>query len=126
MATTEVIETVETVDISDWCPEIKPGADWEITLEVEDDNGDIETTTGWDCACTLKNKANGETKVALTVGSGITHTPGQGKFEFRVTAAQTAAFDCNQVSGDVLVTDADGKKSFPFRFTIAVAEVITS
>ena len=125
MATTEVIETIETADLSDWFPDIKPGADWKWTLEVQDDNGDVQDTTGWDCACKVKNKANGETKASLTVGSGITHTTGQGQFDFAITDTQTAALDCNQVEFDVLLTDDTGEKTIPVKATVDVAEVIT-
>lgn len=126
MATTITIESVNTVDMSDYFPAIEPGRDWKWEYQVQDDNGNVEDTTGWDCSCTMRDKANGEEKIALTVGSGITHTPALGKFEFQVTDEQTETLDCLQVEFDLLITDDSGTKFTLLKATVPIEEVITT
>ena len=89
-------------------PPIKPGADWDWTLEVTDDNGVAVDTTNYTLSITGKSEINGETIFTLTIESGITHTAALGKFAMHISGATTALYDVRRIVWDSLLTTAGG------------------
>jgi len=89
-------------------PAIKPGADWEWTFYVQDDNEDPVDTTGWSFQMMGRDRVNGEKVFEISTENGkCTMTAAQGKFACKLTAAETALIDVKKVVWDCLLTDDD-------------------
>lgn len=125
MATTNEV-VIDELPIELNLPPIVAGADYEFSLQILDDNDAAQDTTGWDM--TIKGRAtdvNGEVVFTLTVGSGITHTPAQGKFDIKITDTVSASLNIPYVSWDCKITDADGDITYPFEGVFKVKQPVT-
>jgi hypothetical protein len=107
-------------------PPIKVGSDYEFTIEILDDNEAAQDTTNW--TMELKGRtpnANGEEVFSLSVSSGITHTPAEGKFAVKISNAITSLFNVSKIVWDVKITDSNGDITFPFEGTFTVLATVT-
>jgi len=102
------------------------GEDYRLTWRVMDDNRAIQDTTDWDMSITLREKnKSGKVIVTLTTVSGITHTPGLGRFDVHVTDTVTATIKVKKVAWDMKLTDAAGLIAYPAEGIISVLETVT-
>lgn len=102
------------------------GEDYRFTLRIKDDNGNVTDTTDWDMDIIFReNNKNGETVFTLGVGSGITHTPGIGRFDVHITDTQTLLIDVSRLAWDMKLTDADGLIWYPMEGVVQVKETVT-
>lgn len=107
-------------------PVLVAGMDYRFSLQILDDNGDPYDTTGYDM--TIKGRAmdeNGDVLFTLSVGSGITHTPAQGKFDIKISNTVSAAINVPYVAWDCKIEDASGEFTFPFKGTLKIQQPVT-
>lgn len=107
-------------------PVMVAGMDYRFSLQILDDNGSPYNTTGYDM--TIKGRAideSGDVLFTLAVGSGITHTAAQGKFDIKISNTVSAAINIPYVAWDCKVTDSNNEITFPFKGTIKVQQPAT-
>lgn len=90
-------------------PPIKPGANWEWTFYITNDNDEPLNTTGYAFVMTGKNRINGEKVFEISTANGkCVMTAAQGRFTNKLTPADTAQIDVQNVVWDCLLKDAGG------------------
>lgn len=118
--------TVDVLPITLNLPPCKVGQDYEFTIEILDDNDDPRNTTSWTMQIMgRENNANGEQAFNLTIGSGITHTAAEGKFQIKIADTVTTLFNVSRIAWDCMITDANGDKTFPFEGVLDILESVT-
>ncbi len=101
------ITIIKEMPVDIQLPPIKPGADWDWTLEIKE-QGLVVNTTGYTFVVTGKDRINGEVIFNLSIGSGITHTAALGKFAVHIAGSVTALYDVRSIVWDCLLTTASG------------------
>jgi len=90
-------------------PPMLRGSDWiGFAFQImEDDNVTPKNTTGYSAEMVIAEEGwNGETYATLTVGSGITHTPSQGLFNFSIAKATVDGYNFRTAVYKINVTDS--------------------
>jgi hypothetical protein len=109
-------ETTSEMPIELELPDLKPGADWEWTFYVEDDNEAPIVTTGYTFQMMGRDKINGELIFEISTANGKSvMTAALGKFYQKLPASETALIDVKSIVWDCILTDAGGGKTAPFQ-----------
>ena len=91
-------------------------------------DGEFVDVTGWEFKADIRlDRRDTETLLELTTSNGgfvVTDGPG-GKFEFRLTAEQTAALPLGKLVFDVLRTDVDPGPVYVFGASFRVKQPVT-
>ena len=86
---------------------IREGTDISIDITLEDENGPLDLT-GYSANMRFGPDLETAAELTVTVGSGLTITPLEGKINFTLTNVQTAAFTFTQGRYDLEIVDGSG------------------
>jgi hypothetical protein len=86
---------------------IKEGADWSITMWLEDDQENIKDLTDYTALMHIRGFTEGSLvkELGTTPKTGITITAAQGRIDIQLTNAETKALAIRQGVYDLFVTD---------------------
>lgn len=100
--------------------EMKRGMDWNWTLKLrENDSVTPKDTTGYTATMTIRD-AGGEIYKALTIGDGITHTPGIGQLNIRIPYTDINEFEFSSAEYDLIIVNTLDAHWCPFHGNIKV------
>lgn len=105
---------------------IKVGSDYTFTIEIEDDNGDPQNTTGWDMEIAARaSGVNGPEIFRLALANGITHTAPIGRFAVKISHDTTSNITVSRLYWDCKIIDSNGDVTFPFEGIWEVKQAVT-
>lgn len=111
--------------------ELDQGADFYLTVEYTDPDGEAINLTGYDCRMQVRRNsadteeaAGTEPILDLTIGDGLTLTPSTGEIEIAITADQTLDLDGRYVY-DLEIESGTGKVTRLVRGEIQVIPEVT-
>jgi len=85
---------------------IKKGATWPKTIIYTDSEGTPVPLTNYTVVMDIKERLDSTSPILqLSIGSGITVTPAEGKIEIKITDAQTSAITITEGVYDLKITD---------------------
>lgn len=103
------MEIIDNMPVELELPPIKPGADWEWTFYIEDDNGNPVNTTGYMFSMVGKARVNGAQVFVISTANGkCVMSASVGKFACKLPASETALLNERSIVWDCLLRDGAG------------------
>lgn len=106
---------------------IRRGCSVATNLKFYQENGEVQSLTGWTARMSFRSKAGGDLWLDLTSASGITITGAIGEVDIALTPAQTRAMAGKRGEYDLLLKNAAGTEVVcPIAGTFLFEDVVSA